>query len=50
MCLCVLKMYLAMLSGDHYSVCVFVLKMYPAMVFGDHEGKCVEDVSSYFIW
>ena len=40
---CVLKIYPAMVSGDHEveCVCVCELKMYPAMVCGDHEGKCV---------
>ena len=56
MCLCVLKLYPAMLFGDHEGecVCVCVLTMYPAMLFGDHEGECVcvcvEDVSNFFIW
>ena len=52
--MCVLKMYPAMITGDHEGkcMCVHVLKMYPALVFGIHEGESVsvENVSSYGIW
>ena len=53
MFVCVLKMFLAIVSGVHEDecvcVCVCVLKIYPAFASGDREGKnvcvCVEDVS-----
>ena len=38
-CMCVFKMYPAMISGYHEGESVCALKMYPAMISGDHEGK-----------
>ena len=56
-CVCMLKMYPAMISGDNISMCVCVrVGIYPAMVSGDHKGDCVcvcvcvEYVSSDAIW
>ena len=50
LCVCVLKMYPAMVSGDHEGKCVCVLKMYPAVITGECVCACVEYVSSYGIW